>query len=44
MRLAMYYLALKNDMYGFEAMRDKRRLKIKEDRERQCPKVVLSEL
>lgn len=28
MRLAMYYMALKNDFYGIEAMRDKRRQKV----------------
>jgi len=35
MRLAMYYMALKNDYYGIEAMRDKRRWRVYKHREEQ---------
>lgn len=43
MRLAMYYMALKNDYYGIEAMRDKRRWKVYKQRA-EHPTAVLSSL
>ena len=43
MRLAIYYMALKNDFYDIEAMMDARCLKARQDRE-ELPTKVLSKL
>lgn len=40
MRLVVYYLALKNDLYGIEAMRQKRCEAVKKFREKNSSKVV----
>lgn len=44
MRLAMYYLALKNDWWGIEALRDKHYKKVTETRAKLYPKVELAKL
>lgn len=44
MRLAMYYMALKNDFYGIEAMRDLNRMKVYCWRDKNWPKIDIDEL